>query len=202
MKQDEIKKVFFSDIQDKKRTGSGVYRRKGKGVKHKASGIWFPSDFLTEKELKELNGKVIVYNMYEKILSKDEFDKLDKETQRNMLTFWRKNYTNKEIMEQMGVASATLYKYIDALGLPKNQLKSRKKEQMQNELDYMHNIPAPFPQEPAVQPVRLIRKGLYLEYNGVYSGSQISNIFEKLQLLLDDEEKKFNIMIAVEEIVD
>lgn len=190
MKSNEIEKLFFSDIRNKKRIGSGAYHRTGKGIKHRMSGIKFPSDYLTKKELKALSGKVVVYNMYDKILTKDEFKKLDLEIQKNMLSYWREKYTIKEIQEQMGIAGATLYRFIETLGLPKNH-RSKRKKQGNSEVSTAMAI--------SPEPVKLIKKGLYLEYNGAYSGEQIAKMFERLQILLEDEEKEFNVIVSVEE---
>ena len=85
-------RMFHDDIQDKKRAGRGVFSRVGKGVKHTIRGVKTPYDFMSTKERKKLNSEVREFNMYENILTREEFETKDRETQRAMLIKWRELY--------------------------------------------------------------------------------------------------------------
>lgn len=54
------KYLFVSDVKDKKRTARGS-RNKSRGAAHRT--VRMPSDYLTEKERKSLNGEVVSYNL-------------------------------------------------------------------------------------------------------------------------------------------
>ena len=64
---------FIEDCRDKKRTGYGSHKKRSHCGK--SGGIKFPSDNLTEKQKRAMNGKVITYQL-SKILTDEEFNKL------------------------------------------------------------------------------------------------------------------------------
>ena len=64
---------FIEDCRDKKRTGYGSHNKRFHCGK--SGGIKFPSDNLTEKQKRAMNGKVITYQL-SKILTDEEFNKL------------------------------------------------------------------------------------------------------------------------------
>ena len=70
-------RMIHEDIREKKKAGRGVFSQKGRGVKHTMRGIKTPYDFMSTKEKKKLNSEVIRFNMYESILTKEEFDVKD-----------------------------------------------------------------------------------------------------------------------------
>ena len=66
MKSWEIERLFNEDVRDKRKTGSGSFHKRGKGVKHGISGaLRTPSYYMKPKEKKKLNGEVSVSFMYE-----------------------------------------------------------------------------------------------------------------------------------------
>ena len=64
---------FIEDCRDKKRTGYCSHNKRSHCGK--SGGIKFPSDNLTEKQKRAMNGKVITYQL-SKILTDEEFNKL------------------------------------------------------------------------------------------------------------------------------
>lgn len=64
---------FIEDCRDKKRTGYGSHNKRSHCGK--SGGIKFPSDNLTEKQKRAMNGNVITYQL-SKILTDEEFNKL------------------------------------------------------------------------------------------------------------------------------
>ena len=112
-------RMFQEDIQEKKKIGRGSFNRRGKGVKHVMRGIKTPYDFMSTKEKKKLNSEVRSFNMYETILTKEEFDTKDQETQKALLTKWRELYDNMEIMMGMGIRGNNAYhRLIKELEIP------------------------------------------------------------------------------------
>lgn len=177
--------MFDEEIRDKKRTGRGVFNKRGKGVKHVMRGIKTPYDFMKTKERKKLNGECVITNMYDEIITRSEFDLKDDETKKRLLIRWRELYSNKEIMKKMGItASGTFSKYINELKIPK---KSTKKAKV--------NYIAPSKQVEAV--TQLINTGLRLEYNGTYNSEQLNKILTKLQILIENEENNFDVNISL-----
>ena len=66
-------KEFIADCKDKMRTARGSHNKRSHCGK--SGGIKFPSDSLTEKQKRAMNGKVITYQL-SKILTDEEFNKL------------------------------------------------------------------------------------------------------------------------------
>ena len=216
---ENIERLFNEDIRDKRKAGSGVFSRRGKGVKHGISGaLRTPYYYLKPKERKKLNGTVETSNMYSTILSWDEWNLKDKETQKNLMTKWREIYSNTKIMEELAVGrgkpfnSQSFADIVNDLDCPKKirgGSKPRKKSaaitavketksptllefaEVANQLEF--EIPK--------QEVRqvLVTKGLHLEYNGEFDPEQLSKIFTKLQLLIEGEPNKFKISLSLSE---
>lgn len=114
---DDIERIFYDEVRDKKRTGRGAFNKRGKGVKHKINGVKFPSDFLSKKEKKQLNGEMVVVSGLGKLISLDELNQLGEEKQKEVLAHWRKIYSTKVIMEQLGIEQNAYYKILYKLGV-------------------------------------------------------------------------------------
>ena len=56
-------KEFIADCKDKTRTARGSHNKRSHCGK--SGGIKFPSDSLTEKQKRAMNGKVVAYNINE-----------------------------------------------------------------------------------------------------------------------------------------
>ena len=66
-------KEFIADCKDKTRTARGSHNKRSHCGK--SGWIKFPSDNLTEKQKRAMNGKIITYQL-SKILTDEEFNKL------------------------------------------------------------------------------------------------------------------------------
>jgi hypothetical protein len=184
-----IEKLFHQEIRDKKRTGSGAFHKRGKGVRHGMRGIKFQYDFLTAKEKRMLNGECVVSNMYTEIISKAAFDEKEKDIQKAMLTKWRELYSNSKIMKEMGITGqGTLAKYLKDLDVPKKQRGGKKPTRVISEMSV-----------PELQEVKLLSNGLHLEYRGEYTSEQLNKIFTKLQLITDGEPNKYAFHVSLTE---
>jgi len=178
---DEIREVFQNDINQKKLVG----------YKHsKTGGIRTPYDIMKPTDKRKLIQKVEISNMFETIIPKEEFETKTKTEQKNMLTYWRTKYSNKEIMLALDVKSqggfAALLK---DLGVP---LKTRGGSRRGN---VKKEVSAAAAAVPAIE----IVGGLKLEYNGCYDSVELGKILTKLQLLTDGEENKFIVTIQLKE---
>lgn len=206
----EIERMLHAENRHKKMIGSNIHHKTG--VRGYVGKMLFPTDLMSRKEKYQTRkaGKVVVYNMYETILTKAEFELKDKEMQKTLLTRWREIYPNKEIISQMGLSgSGVFHKLITELEIP---MKSRGGNRKRRSLV---KVPAQDEQTPSsdtllsneqtethsVQqtPIKLLQTGLHLEYNGTYDANQLAKIFTKLQLLTDDEDCKFNLSISLTE---
>ena len=91
MRLNEAEKVFYNDIKERKKQLQGYTIRQAKRV---MLGVMrFPSDIMSRKDKMKYrrNGKVMTTNLYDEILTIDEFEKLDTQEQYNRLKHWRKN---------------------------------------------------------------------------------------------------------------
>lgn len=97
------KYLYISDVADKKRTARGIHNKRthaGKGGKVK-----FPSDYMTSKELKQMSGEVITYNLNSP-MTWAEFKILPEDLQRIYVSKLRERYhvSDSDIYRMLGTS--------------------------------------------------------------------------------------------------
>ena len=183
-----------------------------RGGSKSRKGVRTSYDFMKPSEKRKLNGEVEVSFMYETIIPYDEFKLKNIDLQKTMLERWRELFDNKKIMQEMGLTNANYYKLVGTLDIKKKQYDTEKRKESMKKAREAKAILAAQPKEEQIvvelpepqleivqEPVKLISKGMYLEYNGSYDAEAISKIFTKLQLLVDGEQNKFKINICISE---
>ena len=213
MKHWEIERLFNEDVREKRKTGNGVFHRRGKGVKHGISGaLRTPSYYMSNKEKKKLNGEVTVKWMYDTLISIDEFRLKDEETQKNMLVRWREIYDNSQIKKGLGIANSPYYKLVEELNVPKKirgvkkgDKKAPRKAKVvptspQLSLEIELEPEAKKEIQAEVVKTMLVSKGLHLEYNGKYDVDALNRLFTKLQLIIDGDTCNYNISLSLSEV--
>ena len=108
--------VFIEDCKDKKRTARGAFNKRthcGKG-----GAVKFPSDYLTTKEKKAMNGECKSYRMNDP-MKWDEFKKMPEDLQIAYIKAIRQQFNapDTEITKMMGVTHSWATKYFKKLGL-------------------------------------------------------------------------------------
>ena len=133
--------VFQQEIREKKRAGIGIFSRvstrKGGSGKLKT-----PTAYYTNKQLEQLHGEVVTYNMFA-FLTYEEFIKKDKEEQRKIMIYWRDNFTTQEVMDGMKTSSYLFYKLLADLDIPRNKslVYPNKREATKEEMIIYRNTP-------------------------------------------------------------
>lgn len=119
---DNIERIFYSDVSEKKRTGRGCYAMKGKrGLIGK---MVTPVDFMTTKQKKEYTkgGEITMsnfYNVIENVPTMDEIrEKFEKDPTgaKKMIESIREIHKNKDLQKHWGTTSYSLYKFYNSLG--------------------------------------------------------------------------------------
>lgn len=196
----EAERAFFEDVREKKKAASGVHGKTGKNGY--TGTIRFPTDLMSRKEKYNYRkaGKVMTTNLFDTILTHEEFEKLETYERKNRLAYWRTQFQNKEIMKQMGLTNGQYYDLVNELDLPKaprinNGQKRTRKAAVKN----VATIPEPAPATVAVQePVQqIIIDGLHLVYNGTYSAEQLQKTLSKFVALLEGETDEFVIELKI-----
>jgi hypothetical protein len=206
----EAEQVFMQDVREKKRAASGVHSKTGsRGYVGK---MLFPTDFMSRKEKYNYRkaGKCVTTNLYDNILSIDEFNNMETHEQRNWMAYWRTKYSNKEIQKEMGVNNSKYYSIVGQLGLPKAERSPRSNAAKPRKAAIKVTAVTPEPDiilEPfetppsrpaaAPEPIKEIINGLHVIFNGTYNADQISKQLTKMQLLLDGEEDNFYIELKI-----
>jgi hypothetical protein len=204
----EAEKLFNQEVRDKKRTATGVHSKRGKNGY--VGKMRFPSDIMSRKEKYNYRkaGKLMVTNMYDEILTVEEFEELETQEKRNRLSYWRNVYTNKEILEAMGIANGRFYKIVKELDLPKaprvdrNEPKKGKVIKVQREQEKAVAVaPSPIKEpekEVKPEPVQeILVNGIHLGFNGTYSPEMIQKKLAKFELMLEDETDDFYIELKI-----
>ncbi|MGY1423413.1 hypothetical protein [Bacillus cereus] len=132
----EVQRLLQAEIREKKRTASGIHHKTGK--RGHVGKMLFPTDMLKGKEKRSYQkaSKVEVSNMYEIMMSREEFVTLPIEQQKQMLQGYRMHFHTKDILKHWKISSNTLYKWIKDLELPplprENVLAKRKESRQKN----------------------------------------------------------------------
>lgn len=217
MWQSEAERLFNDEVRDKKKTASGVHHKTGKNGY--VGKMRFPSDIMSRKEKMKYKGnsRVSISNLYEEIITIEEFEKLETHEQRNRLAYWRNQYSNKEITEGMGIWNNKYYRIVADLGLPRGKRvdgaprkatakkatqKATKEPAIQSaiqsslmKLEEAPPAPVAAPPAPVVQ--EIIVEGLHLSFIGTYDAEKIQKQLSKFDLLLEGEEDDFYIEMKI-----
>lgn len=118
---DDIEKLLSQEQRDQKRTGSGIRGRASRTGR--VSSMRMPSDLLSKKDKRDYRkaGKVVAYNMYEKmdVVTKDDFLRFDPAKQKDCLVKWREKHSDRQIREHFDFTIHGFYKLLDSFGLEK-----------------------------------------------------------------------------------
>jgi hypothetical protein len=208
MKQpfNEATEVFLSEIHEKKKE-TALLRLATKGKRLGKKNVLFASDLMSRKEkLKHTKaGTIVTTNLYDNILTIEEFEKLEDYEKRNRLQYLRSKYSAKEIQAAMQTNSKRYYEIIKELDLPKAPRtkgsglgKRISKVKTTSGGTKTAAIAIQSSLELAPEPVQeIIVSGLHLTFNGTYSAEHIIKQFLKYGALLEGEEDKYYIELKL-----
>lgn len=197
---DDISKLFHDDVRDKKRAASGVYHRTGK--RGYVGSVRLTSDLLSGKEKREYQrpGRVNKYNMYDNIVSFEEFESLSLEDKKKYLSNYRERHSNKEIMKAWGINHNRFYRIVNELDLPK--LERRRTNNKKDANNMSKTLSDNSDKLEAVNELDKKEKenGMTLSLNGVYDAEDIVKRLEKFSIMLTDEDTKFKVELKITEL--
>ncbi len=199
MHLNEAAKLFQDEVREKKKAANGVHHKTGK--KGFVGKMLFPTDFMTRSEKMKYRkgGKIVLSNMYDEILSIDEFKELETHEKRNRMQYWRTTYSNKEIIKAMGTSNNTYYALVQELGLPRVRVNKKRAGTTTNKIKAITAAITPEAVKNEIQPAvqEIIIDGLHLVFNGTYKAEKIQKQLGKIIALLDDENDDFFIELKV-----
>lgn len=179
----EVKEIFVEDVREKKKAGSGVYGRAGKGGRTR--NIRMPSDLLTGKEKSEYikGGEVKTTKMAIKVMPWEDFRAMNFQDQRKTLMFYRKKFTNESIRDTWGLSTYQYYTKLmkKELGIIPNR--KRKKMTLPDGTD-----------SPKVV---VVHDGFTYSTQGIYSSDEIKTRLEKLVTLMEIETGEYEINLTL-----
>jgi len=113
-----VERLFYDDVREKKRTGYGAYHMRGKGKKH-GTVVKTQYDFLSTREKRKLNGKVMRHSMYQSLMTLDELKRNPDYMQTMIVEKWREVHTNDAISDALGIGKKQFYDLLEELGVKK-----------------------------------------------------------------------------------
>lgn len=119
----EFERAFYEDLQDKKSTSRSAFKKKTHCGK---AGCKLPSDSLSKKELRNMNGACEVYRLNSP-MKWDEFVAMPLEHQATYIRKLRNrfNVSNKEIARMLCISYSMLDKQIRKLGCSSETVRNR-----------------------------------------------------------------------------
>lgn len=200
--QNEVQKMFYADIRDKKRTGNSIHKRTGK--RGYVGKMRMPSEIMSRKDKYNYRkaGKVMTSNYFSEILYIDDFLALDIEDQKRRLTYWREHFSNKEIMQTMGTYNKQFYDLIESLKIPAKKTRVYDKKGSGKKVLNIQQTPAIkeeeiTPEPEKEEPQEILVNGLSLKYTGTFSAETIQKQINKFDVLLDGETDDFYVEIKI-----
>ena len=114
---ENVEKIFNDDIRNKKRTGVGIHKRKGK--RGYVGRMVTTVDLLKGEEKKAYKqaGELKQMNVYDKLITLDELNTFDKEIQQQIILNWRKKYSVSEISKGLRASKYYYYEKLYELGI-------------------------------------------------------------------------------------
>lgn len=112
----EIERLFYQDVYTKKKIGSNVYRKIGKGSPNARvrGGVRFSRNNFKRYEK---NSRVKEYNIYENILPYQSFKTLSREMQSVVLNKWLSKHSRHKIYTEMGISEKKFEKLLDEMNI-------------------------------------------------------------------------------------
>lgn len=143
--------TFIEDVWEKKRTATGAHHKRthcGKG-----GAIRFPSDFMTKKELRAMNGEVKSYKLNAP-MSWAEFKAMPNDIKVAYITALRKKYnvSDTKIAEMLGVCQVNFSSLCRRLGIQSTR-KSREAWDEDGWCAWVNGVPVEAKEEAAEVPV-------------------------------------------------
>ena len=164
-------------------------------------------------------------NLLEPIINIDELRKLEPSHQRDLLLYWRNNYTNKDILKGMSISSVKFYDLVKEFNLPKaprvdngqprkprgkySNKNKKKKAKETIEINEQQEIELPtlkdyskdesFLDKYAAPVQNIIYNGMNLSFTGTYKADQIQKTLKKFSAMLEEESEDFYVEIKVME---
>lgn len=194
----EAEQAFHEDVREKKRTASGVHHKTGK--RGYVGTMRFPTDIMSRKDKYNYRkaGKVMTTNLYDEIITIDEFERLEKDEQRNRMIHWRNQYTNKDITTGLGIWNARYYSLVAELELPKAP-RSYKKREAKVKVAPVEKSKEIIPAQKEEAAQVILVNGLNLVFNGTYSPEVIQNQLLKFATLLEGETDDFYLEFRIQQ---
>lgn len=160
------KYLFISDCREKKQTArsAGAMNKKHRAVR-------LPSDYLSRKELKAMNGKVESYRMNDP-MAWDEFKAMPQDLQRDYITLIRERFgvSDSAIARMFGVSQTSFANKIVKLGLGKGKncgVSNKDKDGFLKWANGVKEVREEAPAEPVeTKPIQVVLNYGNLSYSG------------------------------------
>jgi hypothetical protein len=213
-----VERLLLEDSREKKRAGTGVFKRASRTGRIGNRALRTESYFLTPTERKKLNGELNNYNMYdlENIKALDELMEMPKEQARDYVIKLREKHKVKELVKAWEISNAKIYSDVfKPLDVPvKNDSHKKVKEQKQKEkttnkeTGLIGNGQAASQQVAAtIETERLVDTNVYMPIkqptfqiglNGEFMGEEIGERLLGFGGILD-KHKKYKVYITIVE---
>lgn len=188
---DDITRLFQSDINSKKKTSTGAFHRASRTGTIKGKMLT-PVDLLKGKAKKEYmnNGEVIVYNMLDDIKNVKSFEEIMEmplEEGKKYLENIRSRHTMSKLRKHWGVSTYAIYhKLFKKFNIKTNPIIQKPSETKEIEI-------------PKGIALKTISRGFNIALNGTFTGEELVDRISSLTYLLT-EGKKFNVEFSIQEV--
>ena len=214
-----MESFFDQEIQEKKLIAQSAKARRGS---RRSNRRMFPADFLKGKEKKEYiqGGEIKLTNVWDQIITKEEYMELSEEQKRNAMEHWRKKYTTAIIKNAFGWNDYSMYKEFERVGVhvekraprkgkaveeakKKATAAAKKEKDPSGSLELMAAAPVKAAEaQPEIQAQILpaVQPGISLYLNDEYTPEEAINKLMKYAAFLEGETNKIKIRLEICEV--
>lgn len=189
--------VYDEDIKEKKLI---VRSSKKKSSSKKSKRHMFPIDFMDNRQKKEYikGGNVVVSNLYDELLTLEEYQKLPDEQKKAAMEHWRKSLNTATIKRTFKWNDYKIYKEFNRLGIAVKTINRKKNNARKNAV--INAKQSNDETAVAVKTLPAFKSGLsFFLYEECDSEELVSKMM-KYATFLEGEKNKFRIRMEIEEV--
>ena len=193
--EEKVEQILQEDAQNKSKARPKVSQGPGK-YRH---GVMMPSDFMPKEQRKayQESGEVVRWNMYEQLLSYNEFMQIPEDKQKEVFQNWRETYGFAQIKRKWDESTPkkghAIQRLMKKYALPRMGHGGHdSKSNPERSLPMKDSLPIKDSLPPS-EPINTI------QYNREASGEEISNRMLKIAEFLDGN-SNYRIRLIIDEI--
>jgi hypothetical protein len=194
-----IDSLFMEDVKHKKRAFREAMTATSKKSRKYNMQSWEMLDPKSRREYIK-GGEIKVSNIYDQILEKTEYDKLDDEQKKTAMRHWRAVFSAAKVQRKFEWNTYNYYSELERLGLKETKTTKPKKKTKQNKQTIEKQDPQTEETAAAIQVLQARASGTAFYVDDDFTSEAAMGKLMKFASFLEGEENRFRIRLEISEI--